>query len=363
MAAYWVYLRGSGAHLLASTAACFSSASRQCYSVLSSVPSFLPSRKALAPRPYRAPPPPLPTPQYLKIHEHCTFEYIEITPSVQTKDEGCVTLVLIHGAPGSYRDFRYLLPLLAKHPQFRIIAINLPGYGDSTVAKTHYLESISALPTAELTLDAVRELCGGHKSSGNVFLVGHSFGAHTVINMAALNASEMATTAINFRGIALLAPAGCVPHRTLKLGPIALLVNLLRSGNPLIVSAATHLVKLVYTKFVGFPSNSSPGPFVGAVMRAGTTDFALIREQVAALGNLQIPTLIAWSQRDEHIQIEVPEELGRLCHAGPRIAFAGGGHNIQKTRAEQVAAALKEWIERVVAGEEAKEMMATRCLP
>ena len=38
-------------------------------------------------------------------------------------------LLLLHATPGSYRAFRYLQPLLARH--FRTIAVDTPGYGNS----------------------------------------------------------------------------------------------------------------------------------------------------------------------------------------------------------------------------------------
>ncbi|RLN58798.1 hypothetical protein BBJ28_00004412 [Nothophytophthora sp. Chile5] len=244
----------------------------------------------------------------------------------------------------------------------RIIGVTLPGYGGSTVAAAHCLEDISALPTAQLTLDAVRQLCGGQEGSSSVLLVGHSFGAHTAINMAALNAADRANNAISFRGLALLAPAGCRPHRILRPRESAFVVQLLRSGNPVITSMTPYLIKAIYTKLLQFPNGQPPLHYLAGLVRAGTTDFSVVREQVDELRRLRTPTFIAWSQNDEYMEAEIPEELAKLCHAGPRIAFAGGGHNIQKTRTEQLAVAMAEWIERIVADENEEEQ-PTHLLP
>jgi len=277
---------------------------------------FLSRVEVTPPREARSPPPPLPSPKYLDVRGRCTLEYVDIPPLEEAfrGHEAPVTIVLVHSAPGSYNDFRHLIPVLDRHPHVRIIGLNLPGYAGSDVAQEHYLESISALPTAALTLEAVQKLCVGQEGSDKVFLVGHSFGAHTVINMAALQATE------------------------------------------------TH--QEAPFKLLGFPRDAPLGHYVAGLVRAGTTDFRVVREQVEMLRGLKFPALVAWSQNDEFMEEEeIPVELAGLCHAGPRLAFAGGGHNVQKTRAEQVASAMTRWIEGVLAEDGEAEQLPTRLLP
>ncbi|EEY69929.1 serine protease family S33, putative [Phytophthora infestans T30-4] len=296
----------------------------------------------MASREARAPPPPLPSPKYLEIRRRCTIEYVDIPPlneAVGSHSEDPVTLVLVHGAPGSYSDFRHLIPKLNR-PYMRILGLNLPGYAGSRVSEEHYLDSISALPTADLALEAVQKLC----DSGNVFLVGHSFGAHTVINMAALETHEK----FRVRGMALLAPAGCRPHKVLRPRESAMVVSLLRRDNAVLSTLTSHLIKAIYTRLLKFPSDHPPGHYIAGLVRAGTTDFNVIREQVDMLRKRKMPSLVAWSQNDEFMEEEIPVELARLCHPGPRLKFARGGHNVQKTRADQIADALSRWIEEVL---------------
>ncbi|KAE9023634.1 hypothetical protein PR002_g11675 [Phytophthora rubi] len=303
---------------------------------------FLPRVEVTPPREARAPPPPLPSPKYLNIRGRCTIDY---------------------------NDFRYLVPVLEHHPHLRIIGLNLPGYAGSKVAKEHYLEDISALPTAGLALDAVKQLCAGQEGSDKVFLVGHSFGAHTVINMAALQATERhdgptsSRNELKVRGLALLAPAGCRPHKVLRPKESAMVVNLMWTGNPVVTALIPPFIKMIYTKLLGFPSDALPGHYIAGIVRAGTTDFGVIRKQVDMLRSLKLPSLVAWSQNDEFMEEEIPRELARLCHPGPRLAFAGGGHNVQKTRAEQVAGALTRWIEDVLTEDTEGEQQSTQSLP
>ncbi|KAG3099104.1 hypothetical protein PI124_g7059 [Phytophthora idaei] len=124
---------------------------------------------------------------------------------------------------------------------------------------------------------------------------------------------------------------------------------MLGSGNAFLASLASRAVKAIYTKLLRFPADWPADPFVAAVVRAGTTDFKLAREQVALLKHLRMPTLVAWSKSDEYIQEAILTELGELCYPGPRLAFAGGGHNIQKTRVDPIATAINDWIAGVMA--------------
>ncbi|EGZ09825.1 hypothetical protein PHYSODRAFT_521461, partial [Phytophthora sojae] len=121
-------------------------------------------------------------------------------------------------------------------------------------------------------------------------------------------------------------------HHVMRPRANALVIKMLGSGNPVLASIASHAVKAIYTKLLRFPADWPVDPFVAAVVRARSTDFDLVRDQVALLHSLNMPTLVAWSQTDEYIQEEVPLELERLCSGGPRLAFAGVGHNVQKTR-------------------------------
>ncbi|KAL3672785.1 hypothetical protein V7S43_002075 [Phytophthora oleae] len=303
----------------------------------------------------RLPPPPLPDPKYLEIEDICKIEYVDVEPT-EPSSPISATVVCVHGAPGSYQDYRYLIPMLAEHqPGLRFIGVNLPGYLGSEVKKPHYLNTVSALRTAEVVLQAVRQLCGTIDSGeGDIFFIGHSFGAHTVINMAAMNEAQRKTgddsSTIRLRGVAVLAPAGCVPQRMVKEIPIKMMVILLRSRHTVVVRFATRFVKYLYTVLLGFPRRTPATSCVSAVIRAGTTKFPLIRTQVNLLKEARMPVFVAWALDDELVEPAIPAELGKLSHVGPRLEFAGGGHNIQKTRVEQVTAALSSWISSILSG-------------
>lgn len=306
---------------------------------------LLPTAKHAGPRERVAPPPPLPDAQYLKLRSHCVLEYIELKPN-RPKFKPALTVVLLHGAPGSYQDFRHIAPMLQEQ-SIRVLGINLPGSGGSEVAPEHYWDHISALSVAELTLEAVHKLCSTEE---NVFFMGHSFGGHCAINMAALKVQQEPDSSLfPLKGLVLLAPAGCRPHRVLRPKENKFVIDLLRSSNALVASIMPWLIKVLYTRFLRFSDQAPASHYVAGVVRAGTTDFQLISDHVHVIARKQTPTFIAWSQNDEYMELEIPVELARKCYpGGPRIAFTGGGHNIQKTRAPSLASAITKWMQSVV---------------
>lgn len=293
--------------------------------------------------------------------ERCSIEYIDVSPAPQANPVNSsasttphATIVVLHGAPGTYHDYRHIIPLLQQRADasIRVIGVNLPGSGGSSVDAERYVDQISALPAATLTLRALEQLCAPHE---RVFLMGHSFGAHAVINIAALNQAkdsgkpeDASQSPLDVRGMVLLAPAGCRPHRVLRPKQNAAVVDLLKSSPPVFAHMLTYLIKILYTKMLGFSSDYPASHFVAGIVRAGTTDFDIITRHVRATQSTT-PAFLAWSANDEFMEDEVPTELAQLCHpGGPRIAFAVGGHNIQKTRADVLANEVAQWVRTVL---------------
>ncbi|HSP78772.1 MAG TPA: alpha/beta hydrolase [Myxococcaceae bacterium] len=95
--------------------------------------------------------------------------YVELNP------EGGKTLVFVHGL-GSYLKFwRYQLDAFAEQG-YRVLAVDLPGYGKSDKPATFPY-------TMEAMADAVRELV--HKTGAQrPILVGHSMGGQTALSYA-----------------------------------------------------------------------------------------------------------------------------------------------------------------------------------
>uniref|UniRef100_K3X741 AB hydrolase-1 domain-containing protein n=1 Tax=Globisporangium ultimum (strain ATCC 200006 / CBS 805.95 / DAOM BR144) TaxID=431595 RepID=K3X741_GLOUD len=283
----------------------------------------------------------LPEPQYLTLEGKCVIEYIDTASIGTASTPSLICIVLVHGAPGTYKDFRRLVPLL--QDSARVVAINLPGVGGSRVLdQDKYFDSVGALGAARLAYEALAQICQGEES---VFVAGHSFGGHTAINLATLDAAHRR---LNVRGIILMASAGHRPHRAFWPIGSAVVANTVRADLPMISSAAKTVAKLGYTKVVGFPGNAPRSYYVSSIIRSYCTDFNLIRQQTKQLAAQSVPAFIAWAKDDVFIEEVIAKKLSRDCHAGPRIVFEKGGHNIQKTQAHVLAKEIAAWTRHVV---------------
>ncbi|KAJ0407217.1 hypothetical protein P43SY_007992 [Pythium insidiosum] len=284
----------------------------------------------------------LPDPLDIRIGDEYNIKYVDVTTAVPSPTRP--TIVLIHGSPGSFHDFRHLIPLLQDHA--RVVAVNLPANGGSQVlSTTRYYDRIRAIEVGRASYEAVVEICKGDE---NVFVLGHSFGAHTAINVAAFNEEQ---PRINIRGIALLAPASIRPHRALRAFDIGMLWRLLRSDVPFVEPFARWCTRFLFVNVWRFPGKNPPEYFAAGIVRCASTDFSVIKEHVKSISKL--PAFVGWARDDAFMEEDIFTELSALCGPGPRIAFKRGGHNIQKTKASYLAQQLIDWTQHVVKGDAA----------
>uniref|UniRef100_K3X737 AB hydrolase-1 domain-containing protein n=1 Tax=Globisporangium ultimum (strain ATCC 200006 / CBS 805.95 / DAOM BR144) TaxID=431595 RepID=K3X737_GLOUD len=285
----------------------------------------------------RPPRPELPEPRFVEVDGKCVIKYVEFTPENATN--ATPTVILIHGAPGSYKDFRYLMPLLHQK-NVRVLGVNLPGFDGSEVIDTeNYYEHISAIPAVQSTLEGVATLCEGHE---NVFVLGHSFGGHAAMHFAGLNHLQQK---VNLKGLFLLASAGLKPHKALIPPVNHALWVLLRSKVPGVEYIGKKLTHYIYTKHWPFPDNMPLEHYAAGIVRVASADFAVYRQHLESIKDL--PSFIAWAQDDLFIQEEIFMDVASRCHPGPRFAFTKGGHNVQKTKADILALEMAQWMENV----------------
>ncbi|GAB9471391.1 Serine protease family s33 [Globisporangium polare] len=304
----------------------------------------------------RPPRPELPEPQFVEVDGKCVLKYVEFAPESGAMTKDTPTIVLIHGAPGSYKDFRYLMPLLSKH-NARVIGVNLPGFDGSDVLDAdNYYHHISAVPSVQSTLEGIAKICGPDE---NVFVLGHSFGGHAAMHFAGLNAEQQL---VNLRGMFLLASAGFKPHRALIPSANEVMFQLLRSNVSILERAGKELVHWVYTKHLGFPDNGPKEYFAAGIVRCATADFTLFREHLERTST-DLPSFLAWAQDDAFMEEAIFHDVSAACHPGPRFEFQRGGHNVQKTKADFLAVEMTKWMESVVAGTHEKHAKDVTVLP
>jgi pimeloyl-ACP methyl ester carboxylesterase len=232
-------------------------------------------------------------------------------------------LVLIHGLPGSHRDFRWLSPLVA--PRLRVLCPDLPGFGQSPLLRPEQL-------SPEGRAEAVVQLCGA-LGLERPLLLGHSMGG--VVALAAQGAPGCA-------GLALLSTPGLRPHRTFRQTPAPLLDAAL--GQAPLRALLLPLLRRAFAQ-AGFRrvSDADLRHTMGALAR---TDFQAHARRVRTC---RLPTLVAWCADDPMIEAELLEGLAETCPPGPRLCWAEGGHNPQKSRAAELARGLIRWSEELEA--------------
>jgi pimeloyl-ACP methyl ester carboxylesterase len=241
-------------------------------------------------------------------------------------DQGTGPAILaIHGLPGSHRDYRWLAAALAG--RVRLVRIDQPGFADSKVARP---------PTqwpalARLVADAAAKVIGGP-----YVVLGHSFGAPLATHVAALDPAAT--------GLALLAPVGLRPHRVLRrLPPLRWIERAVNT--PLVGRSALWLYRRAMIAG-GFP-RSIRQPEVARCI-AMIADFRF-RDHRTALARVRGPVFGAWTDDDPFVEPAVVKEMLAVAAPGPRVRFADGGHNLQKTHAVEIADALVEWLAGITA--------------
>jgi pimeloyl-ACP methyl ester carboxylesterase len=273
-------------------------------------------------------------------------------------------VLCVHGTLGSHRDFRYLAGACSqmsesikeeesdKSPSSPfpadMVRVDLPGYGASLLPEDRQAtptDSAHYASTLWQFLDTLYPKPEGSNDKRRFILLGHSLAGHVVMEMAASRPNDVL-------GVAFLASIGTRPHKGVG-GPI-LYPWFSRLGNfldhPHWGSAMKRALHSGYVYMGGFSKKNSMGDVIHSHRRIAALDFPKFQRSVVALSAMSnkgesIHSLVAYANNDPHIEVAIPEELSRILPGGPRLVFKKGGHNIQKTKSIEIAAALKSWIE------------------
>jgi pimeloyl-ACP methyl ester carboxylesterase len=236
---------------------------------------------------------------------------------------GGPALLALHGIPGSVRDFRHLAPHLTD--QVRFVRVDLPGFGGSA-PMAEAVGNLSARADALLSL-------ADHLGLERFGVLGHSMGGGTALVLAAEHPDRMAL-------LVLVASVALSRHRGIGMSPrtfghFARAIEL-----PLIGGLLARYARGQYRRR-GFPGveQMTTGDIARHFRAIAALDFERQRRLVA--GPLP-PTLIAYAHDDRMVESWISEELAAALPHARVLAFDEGGHNIQKTRAAELARAIKD---------------------
>lgn len=248
-----------------------------------------------------------------------TFPHQGLRLAYTVEGEGPWMLAL-SGLPGSVRDFRWLAPLLSPH--LRLLRLELPGYGQS---QRQGWRGHGAPERAQVALALL-----DHLGVEAAHVVTHSAGAFTAAHLAQVAPQRLLSCS-------LLAMPGPWPHYPQALYQWMMLGASHGAGRALLAP----LLRWLYG-WAGFPSSLSDAERLYTTLDAAAHDFARYGCEVSELPS---PTLVAWAQDDRLIPEDRCQAIERLAPEGPRLHFAQGGHNIQKTQAVEIAQAILQMLD------------------
>lgn len=224
-------------------------------------------------------------------------------------------VVCVHGLPGAARDFRWLIPPLAR--RVRLIAVDLPGFGRTPVSTA---PDASPEGRAAFVLEVIDAL-----ALDRPVILGHSMGG--IVAVAAVDRRPG-----GFRGLGLLASPGLRPHASfLRLPRRSMHLAVSGPWAPLLMPVARRLFAMA-----GFRNY----PDAALVRTIACLRETSIEAHAERLRSLALPTLAAWCEDDPLIGGAVLEELAAALPPGPRVVGPEGGHVPQRRLAPEVAEAI-----------------------
>jgi pimeloyl-ACP methyl ester carboxylesterase len=239
-------------------------------------------------------------------------------------------VALIHGLPGSVRDFRYLAPAIAACG-LRAVRIDMPGFG-KTPAR--------AFPSTSLTNRAAfihRVMRGlGHEKFA---LAGHSFGGGIAMHCASLFGDDVtALVCIN--------SLGPRRHRGYRAPGTLIRASTRLLDLPLVGPRWHEGVKRAYAEW-GLKSD------IGLDIDVIKLHFALFggvdfKELRVAAARVRCASLVVSSRDDPLVEPPCAFALVRALVRAPLVSHVhveSGGHFLQKHQATAIAA----WLARAVA--------------
>ncbi len=255
-------------------------------------------------------PPTDPAPRLLKTR---------VGPLSMTEEgpERAPAALCVHGLPGGQRDFRHLAPLLAA--DLRVIRLEMPGFGGSPAGSDTLGGWADAVRAAADALDLPR-----------VVLVSHSFGSGAHL-LAAPGLGE------RLAGLALIAPMGLRRHRAFLLPRTVCRVQARLMALPGLRPLLFWAGRQVYRKIGLLPPDDWREVRRHLRILASVDFEALTR----AARQVRAPVLLVHARDDRMVEEAIPQELVGVLPEGELLELDGGGHHLQKTRAAEVATAVR----------------------
>lgn len=256
---------------------------------------------------------------------------------------GRPAVVFLHGLAGCWQNWlENLAPLAADH---RVIAIDLPGFGESPMPA----RAISVPGYARIVVELLDEL-----GIDRATIVGNSMGGFVGCEIAIRYPQRV-------ERLVLVAGAGLslrhMRHERRR-GPRARLENLLFFGlgrlarHTDLVVRSRHLRRALLLLIVAHPERLSGPLIVEQAHGAGKPGFDDALDAMIAypirdrLGEIACPALIVWGEEDRLVPVRDAAEFEWLIGDARKVVYRDTGHMVMLERPDRFNADLRAFLER-----------------
>ncbi|MEO8359268.1 MAG: alpha/beta hydrolase [Vicinamibacteria bacterium] len=231
---------------------------------------------------------------------------------------------MVHGVPGSVRDFRYLAPPLL--PFARIIRVDLPGSGGSAPRR----KALRSLEERARTVVALAD----HLRVDRFGIIGHSMGGGTALVTASMLPDRVTH-------LVMIASMGLRRHRGLSQTRTVFRAIAVGLRIPVVRDLLLRKIRPTYRK-KKFPRSEemTSEEFALQFDSFSAADYTVANRAVRK--PLPSKCLVALADDDHLVESEIPLELAAAIPGARALHFADGGHIIQKTKAPEIARAILE---------------------
>jgi pimeloyl-ACP methyl ester carboxylesterase len=252
-------------------------------------------------------------------------------------------LLLVHGHEQSATSWRWVIPVLAR--THRVLALSLPGHGDSAPAVGGYAPGADLAPLVADFLDTLRV--------GPLHVVGNSVGGAVVLRLALADPARVRTlTLVDSAGL------GREVHPLLALdtlpmiGELAIMISRMPGGD---VGRTSMSTAMLFAQPSRVPAEffteqhalgRRPGQLEASTAMARALFDANGQREVLLenLPTLTMPTLVVWGGCDYVLPASHAEAaVGRLPQ-GRLALFADCGHLPHVECPDRFASVLSEWL-------------------
>ncbi|MFI0355821.1 alpha/beta fold hydrolase [Actinomadura sp. 9N407] len=244
-------------------------------------------------------------------------------------------VILVHGTPAWSYLWREVVPVLARRHTVHVW--DMLGYGDSRLAE-------GAVPSIDLQ---ARTLAGliEHWGLARPSLVGHDIGGGVVLRAHLVHR-------VPVRGIALLDAAVLGRWNTPFTEHMRRYQEAYRTMPPHVFAdiIAARLRTATHREMAAADAHAYLAPWAGAAGQgrwvdqvAGVTDDDT-REVAARLGEIGVPALVLWGERDQWLDPATGDRLAAAIPGARRTRIAGAGHFLPEDAPRATADALSAFL-------------------